>query len=80
MTCREFTEFLDRFLADELSSAERTQFERHLSVCKDCTNYLDTYKQTLEVTDEALAASDGEVPADVPDALVDAVMAAIDKS
>ena len=76
MTCREFTEFLDRYLADELSTAERDQFDRHLGVCRDCRNYLESYEQTLQLERDALRSEDS-LPADVPDGLVSAVLASI---
>ncbi len=76
MTCREFIEFLDRYLGDELSPAERAQFDRHLGVCPDCTNYLATYQETVELEQKALAPDDA-VPADVPEDLVRAIMSTI---
>jgi anti-sigma factor RsiW len=78
MTCREFTEFLDRYLAKELPAAEQARFDRHLGVCRDCQNYLATYQQTVEAGRAALR-SDEALPDDIPDGLVAAVMANIGK-
>lgn len=78
MTCREFTEFLDRYLGDTLSAAERAQFDRHLGVCPDCVNYLAGYEETQRLKHAALSP-DGPVPDDVPEDLVAAIMRGISR-
>lgn len=76
MTCSEFTEFLDRYLDGDLPPEEAREFERHLVVCRMCVAYLETYKQTVEMGKAALGGADGdEVPADVPEDLVKAILA-----
>lgn len=76
MTCREFVEFLDRYLSEELSALERERFTRHLSVCRDCVNYLDTFRQTVALSKE-LSAEDAALPEDVPEQLVSAIMSSV---
>ncbi|HEX5050693.1 MAG TPA: zf-HC2 domain-containing protein [Planctomycetota bacterium] len=75
MTCREFAEFLDAFLARTLLAEEDRAFRRHLAVCADCVNYLDTYRRTVDACRQ-LGADDEQVPADVPEDLVHAILAA----
>ena len=78
MTCREFTEFLNAYLDGELSPAEVAEFERHLAVCANCVDYLETYKQTIGLAAAAFAdGGDEPVPDDVPPELVQAILAAV---
>lgn len=74
MTCREFTEFLDAWLDGALPADQRTAFEHHLSICRDCVVYLDTYRRTVDAC-RNLRATD-PVPAEVPEDLVAAILRA----
>lgn len=75
MKCREFVAFIDRHLAGELSTLERVSFTFHLSLCRDCANYLRTYEQTIVASKAAFSDPDAQVPGDVPEELVAAIMA-----
>jgi anti-sigma factor RsiW len=48
----------------------------HLAACPSCVAYLKTYEASIRMGRLALAPSDDPVPAEVPDALVRAVLAA----
>jgi anti-sigma factor RsiW len=72
--CREFTEFIDDYLAGTLSEEIRAPFERHLSRCDNCRAYLSNYQATLEMEQEAFADQDAEVPAAVPEDLIQAIL------
>lgn len=72
MTCRELTDFLADYLAGRLPEAVAREFEDHLADCRDCGTYLQNYRETIRLTRE----TSDEIPADVPDELVDAVIAA----
>jgi anti-sigma factor RsiW len=76
MTCRDFIEFLMDYVAGELSAEERALFDAHLAICPPCVAYLKTYRATIQMGQAALAASEGPVPADVPEELVQAILAA----
>ena len=75
MTCRELVEFLTDYLDGRLSGPERDCFEEHLGECPDCVAYLTTYRQAIRLGKEACAADDS-IPAEVPEELVRAVLAA----
>lgn len=75
MTCREFAEFIADYLADEMPADSRALFERHLSRCNNCRGYLSRYKATIELGRSAFADENAEVPADVPEDLVKAILA-----
>lgn len=76
MTCREFAEFIMDYLDGELASSRRQAFEEHLVVCRNCVNYLEQYKQTVQAGKGAFPLADLPVPDEVPLDLVRAVMAA----
>ena len=73
MTCREFADFLLDNVEDRLSPDARREFDRHLALCPDCVRYLRHYTETI--TASRLAMAD-ELPADVPESLVDAILRA----
>jgi anti-sigma factor RsiW len=74
VTCREFAEFIADFLDGELPAVERQHFERHLSRCVSCTRYLDGYRQSVALGKRAFDDEDAEVPSDVPEELVEAIL------
>jgi len=76
MTCQQLAEFIDRYRDNELASDVRAQFEQHLAVCPACVAYLKTYDQSVLL---AKASADDPVPADVPESLVKAILAALPK-
>lgn len=75
MTCREFAEFLDAFLAGALPGEQTNAFHRHLAVCAQCVAYLDSYRRTVDACRRLGEAVD-PVPAEVPEDLVQAILAA----
>jgi len=75
MTCREFVEFLNAWLAGELSPEESIEFERHLDACDPCIDYLNAYKRTMQLVQE-VAEHDEDIPDDVPDDLITAILTA----
>jgi anti-sigma factor RsiW len=74
MTCQQLVEFIGRYRDNELAQDVRAEFERHLGVCPSCVAYLKTYEQTVLL---AKASADEPVPAEVPDSLVKAILAAL---
>lgn len=75
MKCREFTDFLMAYLDDELPAETRGSFEFHLHECQSCVNYLESYRATVALG-RAACAEDAELPDDVPEGLVRAILAA----
>ena len=76
MTCRDFIEFLMEYLSDALTAEERAIFDAHLSECPWCVAYLKTYRETVALGKAALAEREKDIPEDVPEDLVQAVLAA----
>ncbi len=76
ITCRELTEFLSRYVEDDLTPRERKAFDRHVGMCRGCRDYVDSYVRTIELEGAAFADPDGPLPQDVPDELVQGILAA----
>jgi anti-sigma factor RsiW len=74
-SCREFIEFLMAYLSDELPPGQRAVFEEYLAECPECRTYLRTYLQTIRLGKLACGGPD-QSPADVPEALIRAILAA----
>ena len=69
------------YLDDELTEEQRSCFESHLEVCSACVAFIESYKQTLQLTKQLRLSEVGEkvediVLEDVPHGLVDAILAA----
>jgi predicted anti-sigma-YlaC factor YlaD len=71
LSCRDAIEFLAAYLDGELAPAVAAAFEAHLSVCAACVEYLSDYAQTIRLAREA-----EELPGEVPEELVRAIVAA----
>jgi len=76
MTCHELNEFLIDYHSGDLHPEERARFEAHLALCSDCVAYLRGYEETIRLGKGAYGQPDDPVPADVPDELVRAILAA----
>ena len=74
MKCREFVDFLMEYLEGGLRERERQVFEGHIEDCPSCMHYLDTYRETVRL--EGLCGGGDEVPEEVPEPLVRAILAA----
>jgi anti-sigma factor RsiW len=78
LTCRQFIEFLDDYLAATQPPEVRADFERHVNACRHCADYLRTYRDTIVMAKAVIGAQpDASVPAEVPRELVGAVHRAI---
>jgi len=76
MTCRELIDFLMSYLDGELPAAQNRSFEDHLHLCPACASYLDSYRTTVDLAQQVCNEADDGVPADVPEDLVAAILAA----
>jgi anti-sigma factor RsiW len=76
MTCREFTEFLLEYFSHEVPAQQRAVFEHHLAQCLSCRRYVQSYAQTIRLGKAAFAEPEAPTPADVPEELIQAILAA----
>ena len=68
------------YLTGDLSIEVFGRFERHLSLCSNCRAYLTSYKESLQLGQRAFDDQDAELPDEVPDELVKAILAARNRS
>ncbi len=76
MTCRDMVEFLMGYLENDIPEAQRVEFESHIQLCPPCLDYLETYKETIRLGKAVCQAEDEAVSGDVPEELVQAILAA----
>ena len=74
MTCRELNDFLADYLDGALAGAQHEAFEAHLGLCPDCVRYLRDYREVIRLG--GLCGTEEAPPADVPEELIRAVLAA----
>ena len=79
VTCRDFVDFLSEYFSGELADAQRTEFDAHLAECPTCVAYLDNYRKTIKLLETARAHPEDQIPDEVPEQLVQAILAARSK-
>jgi anti-sigma factor (TIGR02949 family) len=77
LTCQQLIDFILSYLDDELPSDQRAEFDRHMSACPSCVDYLKTYEKTVRLAKEC---ANDPVPQDVPESLVQAILEARKRS
>lgn len=76
MTCKELIDFLMGYVDGELPAKEGRLFEEHLNACPDCTAYLSSYREVVRLGKMICQPDEGELPPDVPEDLVEAILEA----
>jgi anti-sigma factor RsiW len=80
LTCREMADFLMDYVSGSLPADRLAEFESHLAVCPACVDYIRTYKATIRLSRAAfISGGENDVPANVPEELVRAILAARDR-
>jgi anti-sigma factor RsiW len=69
VTCREVIGFIMDYLDGALAAGERSEFEKHLAVCRSCVAYLKTYELTLRM-EGATRIEDVTVPEELVRAIL----------
>jgi anti-sigma factor RsiW len=64
------------YLSGELPRDIRRPFDHHLSLCINCQRYLASYRESVALGKLAFADDDAVLPADAPEELVKAILAA----
>jgi anti-sigma factor RsiW len=50
MMCNDITDLILDYLTEELDPDTTSEFEKHMRICPDCVAFLNTYKQTVQMT------------------------------
>lgn len=77
INCRDCSEFLMAYLENELGSDIRTRFEQHLEACCSCRCYVETYRQTVKLAQEACCPKANPHLGKMPAELVNAILASL---
>lgn len=76
LSCRQFEDFVLDYFEGSLPTRQRILFDLHLAVCSDCRAYLAAYRRATEMGKTVFPAPDEALPEEVPEDLVQAVLAA----
>ncbi len=76
LTCIEFEDFVHDYHEGSLSPRERRVFEFHMELCPMCRVYFASYLETIELGRRICATDDASAPAELPEELVSAILAA----
>jgi anti-sigma factor RsiW len=76
MTCRDVIEFLMEYRSGTLPGDQRAAFEEHLERCPECVAYMKSYDEAVRLGKGAHRQLDDRVSDDVPEELVQAILAA----
>jgi anti-sigma factor RsiW len=79
ITCREFVDFLDDYVARRLEPPQLAEFNNHLSGCPPCVVYMQTYEDSIRLGKAAITRSEEPAPDAIPEDLIAAILAARDK-
>jgi anti-sigma factor RsiW len=74
ISCVEFDEFMSDYLEGNLPEAQRRKFNFHLEACPMCRKHFGQYRAAVDLA----RASAAESPADAPQELINAILAARD--
>jgi len=78
MTCGEVESVLFDYVEGNLSGYALAKFEFHIKACKECRDYLAAYRKSILLSNQVLGPSDSPAPDNLPDDLVNAILAARD--
>ncbi len=79
LTCREFEDFVLDYFEGTLPTKQHVIFDIHLMVCHDCRSYLAAYQRSVALSKAVFERLEDPVPGDVPEDLVEAIIAAKDE-
>ena len=74
LSCRDIIDHLDAYLSGEQAAGIRAEFERHLSACPPCVDYLKTYEATIRLGAKCFECAEAELPPP-PEELIKAILA-----
>ena len=50
ITCKEIVELVTEYLESAMSEPDRARFDRHLTTCRGCVNYVAQMRETIRLT------------------------------
>ncbi|MBX3379179.1 MAG: zf-HC2 domain-containing protein [Phycisphaeraceae bacterium] len=80
INCRDCSDFLMAYLDKELDPQVCARFEQHLTRCSSCHNYVETYRQTVRLAQEACCPKANPHLGKMPPELVAAILASLGRA
>lgn len=78
ISCEEFEGFIFDYIDDQLSPKVKSVFEFHLKRCKECREFLEAYKRSIEISRAIYDEKSGTLSYEVPEELIKAILDARD--
>jgi anti-sigma factor RsiW len=50
LTCRDLVELVTEYLEGTLPRRDRARFDQHLAACRNCTEYVAQFRETIRLT------------------------------
>ena len=75
LTCKQLEDFIVDYFDSNLPLEQQQKFTHHLSLCSACVRYIENYEKTIELTQAAFGDSSDILKTEIPDALVQAILA-----
>jgi anti-sigma factor RsiW len=79
MNCHDATNFLMDYVAGDLPADVAATFDRHLSACANCCEFLSQYRATIAAERRACEDPDSDARVTFPPDLLNAILTAIGK-
>jgi hypothetical protein len=74
VTCEQINRFLANYLDESLATNLRSDFQSHLSRCRNCSRYARQYRRAMQLSRSAF--NNREPAEDIPDEMICAVLSA----
>ena len=76
ISCEQADNFIDDYLAGDLSGRQRKIFQWHINLCTECRQYLEEYRQSIVLGKSHFHDQDEEDKSEMPKGIVQAILAA----
>ena len=79
INCKNLEKFIVDYLDDQLPAETKQIFTQHIEECEHCADYLRDFEKTISLSKSAFA-DDSAKGEEIPEKLVDAILAASRKT
>ena len=76
ITCEQADDFIDEYLAGDLSASQRRIFRWHINLCAECSQYLEEYRHSMALGKTHFHGQNADDKSEVPEGIVQAILAA----
>ena len=74
ITCAEAEDFIVDYIEGDLPKTKQVVFERHLSFCRECRDYLAAYRASMALGKAVFEDPDADASGIMPEDLVQAIL------